>query len=670
MKRKIFLFLFTIIGFFSFCFSKPLHDIWKIQPDQSIIWNISPNESHFDHIEMSGKRISVVLRYGVNKEGAFLLNKSLVFPLLRTIPNNTFGSLRRRLNWNALDLLTVNGYSLTNESVKNITLKGIMKVESDFRANWDKVHVSRTYFPSVDKPVLIELYNITNNSNKDLAIEVPSFKSVIETDSKDGVKGKIYSIMTSLDKSGTFHLKEGQSLQLTAINTAYIKGTCQIQVDSNEELIRRVRCVDHWMNHLVFESPDTIINTMFAFSKIRACESIYETKSGPMHGPGGEAYYAAIWANDQAEYINPYFPFTGYDYGNSSAFNAYKLFSKYMNKEWNPIPSSIIAEGSDIWCGAGDRGDAAMIAYGASRYALARGNKKEAAELWPLIQWCLEYCKRKINSEGVVESKTDELEGRLPAGKANLNTSSLYYDALISASYLNKELGGKMSLSKEYKKRAQRMRENIETYFGRRIDGFDTYSYYKGNKVLRSWICTPLVMGINERAKGTVQGLFSPRLWTENGLLSQEGNNTYWDRSTLYALRGTFYVGETDKAFNYFKYYSEQRLLGDHVPYAIEAWPEGEQRHLSAESGLYGRIITEGIFGIRPIGFRKFIMMPHLPSSWSKMALRKIGAFESDFDIEVVRRKTNNLEIIIKSDNNKINIKRIIKNGDSMVIRL
>ena len=38
-----------------------------------------------------------------------------------------------------------------------------------------------------------------------------------------------------------------------------------------------------------------------------------------MHGPGGESYYAAIWANDQAEYINPYFPYTGYEYGNVSA---------------------------------------------------------------------------------------------------------------------------------------------------------------------------------------------------------------------------------------------------------------------------------------------------------------------------------------------------------------
>ena len=34
--------------------------------------------------------------------------------------------------------------------------------------------------------------------------------------------------------------------------------------------------------------------------------------------------------------------------------------------------SSIIAEGLDIWDGAGDRGDAAMVAHGLPRYLLAR----------------------------------------------------------------------------------------------------------------------------------------------------------------------------------------------------------------------------------------------------------------------------------------------------------
>ncbi|MCH5687700.1 hypothetical protein LWM68_27595 [Niabella sp. W65] len=96
--------------------------------------------------------------------------------------------------------------------------------------------------------------------------------------------------------------------------------------------------------------------------------------------------------------------------------NAYRLFAAYMNPEYKPIPSSIINEGKGVWQGAGDRGDMAMIAYGAGRFALANGNADSAKVLWPLIEWCLEYCRRKINTEGVVWSNRDELEGRfLPA---------------------------------------------------------------------------------------------------------------------------------------------------------------------------------------------------------------------------------------------------------------
>ena len=48
-----------------------------------------------------------------------------------------------------------------------------------------------------------------------------------------------------------------------------------------------------------------------------------------MHGPGGyNKYLAAIWANDQAEYINPFFPFLGNSAGNESALNSFRHFSK------------------------------------------------------------------------------------------------------------------------------------------------------------------------------------------------------------------------------------------------------------------------------------------------------------------------------------------------------
>lgn len=420
------------------------------------------------------------------------------------------------------------------------------------------------------------------------------------------------------------------------------------------------------MSSLVLETPDPVIDKMMDFAKVRACESIYATKGGPLHGPGGESYYAAIWANDQAEYVNPFFPYTGYDYGNASALNSFRHFARFMNPEYKTIPSSIIAEGDDIWNGAGDRGDCAMIAYGASRYALARGDRKEAEELWPLITWCLEYCRRQINADGVVASDSDELEGRFPSGDANLCTSSLYYDALISASYLAKELG--KPNGSQYAKQAKQLRKNIDKYFAHDVEGFDTYAYYKGNDVLRSWICIPLTVGIDERAKGTIDALFSPRLWTENGLLTQAGDKTFWDRSTLYALRGVFAVGATEKAMEYLKKYSNTRLLGDHVPYAIEAWPEGGQRHLSAESGLYGRIITEGMFGIRPTGFNSFTLSPRLPKDWDFMNLKNIKAFGKDFDILVARESPDNLKVTIINDDKSSVYK--ISDGKSVAVKL
>lgn len=208
----------------------------------------------------------------------------------------------------------------------------------------------------------------------------------------------------------------------------------------------------------------------------------------------------------------------------------------------------------------------------------------------------------------------------------------------------------------------------LKNISGASVEGFDTYAYYKGNDILRSWICIPLTVGIDERAEATINALFSPRLWTENGLLTQAGSDTFWDRSTLYALRGVYAVGETEKRQSI---YIVIPLPGcwESMPYAIEAWPEGGQRHLSAESGLYGRIITEGLFGIRPTGFNSFILTPQgLLEVWSHMALRKIGAFGSKFDIEIDRLPNNRLQVKI-INGNKIQ-QHFIKVGNKLTIKL
>lgn len=640
---------------------------WHINQEGSITWNIDSRLPHYDHIEMSGEQISVVLRYGVNQDSAFVLERSFVWPMLRTIPNDTHASLMRRFGWDITrDMITVNTRRVTRESVKKITLDGVMTVESELTAVRNgKLQLTRYLFPSPKKAAYCEKYVLQNIGEQAVSIEIPNARSTMSTDPVKGVYGE-YIIEASVSGGGGRSVEPGDSVVFYADYKAYKKSEAATSIDAEKELAGRKNLISGFWNNLILETPDPVINTMFSFAKIRGAESIYKTSGGYMHGPGGESYYAAIWANDQAEYINPFFPFLGYTIGNLSAYNAFRHFARFMNDDYKPIPSSIIAEGTDIWNGAGDRGDGAMIAYGVARYALARGDKQEALELWPLLEWCLEYCRRNLNEHGVVTSNSDELENRFPSGDANLTTSCLYYDALLSATYLGKDLGKPASQIQSYKKQAKELRQAIEDYFGGTVEGFNTYKYYKENNVLRSWICIPLTVGIYDRKEETIKALFSPHLWTENGLLTQAGSETFWDRSTLYALRGVLASGETEKGMKYLKHYSTQRLLREHVPYAIEAWPEGNQRHLAAESGLYCRIITEGLFGIRPVGLHSFTLMPSLPKNWNKMSLKKIRAFGNNFDLNV-SRKGKKIKIDVIVDNKKVMEKNINEGKEILV---
>jgi len=644
---------------------------WEIRPGgRDIVWKVGSDIPHDDHIEMSGERMAFVLRWGIDPNGAFRQERSLVFPLLRTVPNNTHASLMYRMATDIPSLLGVNGLALQAERVEQVSVDGALTVRSLWGVGKMNVgsardtkpvpvvEMTRTIFPSRSLPLMCEHYVLRNVGGKPLAVYIPEFSQVVTTDPAKGVTGS-YVVRGDLAGSGTFTLAPADSLAFDAVFQAYRNGEEPLRPDVAVEYAARMEfvhgCIDA---NLVLETPDPVIDTEFRYAKLRAAESIVKTRGGYMHAPGGESYYAAVWANDQAEYINPFFPFLGYGTGNESALNSFRHFARFMNPEYEPLPSSIIAEGDDIWNGAGDRGDAAMIACGAARYALARGSRAEAEELWPLIEWCLEYCRRKLTVDGVVASDTDELEGRFPTGGANLCTSTLYYDALLSAVPLGRELGVRPAVIARYASEAGALAEAIDAHFGGEVGGYDTYRYYDGNTLLRSWICMPLIVGLRERCEGTVRALLGPELLTDDGLLTEQGGATFWDRSTLYALRGIYNAGYADRATEMLHRYSQRRLLGDHVPYPIEAWPEGSQRHLSAESGLYCRIVTEGLFGIRPAGLRSFDLTPGMPAAWERMSLRRIRAFDADFDISVGREAGGKLRIAVTQAGKKPKIYR------------
>lgn len=613
------------------CYATAQEARWELAADGGIRWTVKDSRPHTDHIEMSGKQLSAIITYGTNEQRELLLKKQLVFPMLRTIPNNTHASLKVDFTGSELPPVTVDGVLLRSIPV-GFYLKGMLRIHS--RSN-TAVGVTDLLFPSVDKAGFIQLRELVNNGSRVCHVQVDSLVKEQHTEADKGVYGE-YAIRSEVTGYGSFDLQPGEKHSVAIIYSARKMSMPAYHFSPGYELGRREAFVQELMRNLVLETPDDTINRGFDFAKLRATESIYDTKAGLMHGPGGGAYYAAIWANDQAEYANPFFPFLGNLNGNESAANSFRLFATYMNPAFKPIPSSIIAEGDGYWNGAGDRGDQAMIAYGAARFALASGDTAMAQQLYPLINWCLQYLELHKRADGIITSDADELEGRFPAGKANLSTNALAYGAYQGAAYLAKALGYRDTAAL-YNKRATQLGRDMELFFGRRVQGFDTYRYYEENTVLRSWICLPLVMGLNQRRDATMKALLSPYLWTRNGILTAAGDHTFWDRSTLYAFRGLFFAGATDTTLKYLAYYTRQRLLGEHVPYPVEAWPEGDQRHLSGESALYCRVITEGLFGIVPTGLRSFDMCPRLPAAWNQMALRHIRAFGADMDITVKR---------------------------------
>lgn len=651
MKRFLVIIACTVL-----CTMGVAQNRWTIQPDgKTIRLDVTTTQlPHSDHVEMSGKMMAVVLYWDINAEGRFGLDRSLVFPMLRTIPNNTHASLMLRQNLDLVAQLRINNNNRLKFTTRSVELNGLMRVVEEHKSGIYGLEVERTVFPTMEQQMMCEHYVLRNTGTIAYALQIPDLRQEIATDPKRGVKGS-YKVLSQVKGGGVYELQPGQSVECDLVIEAFNSEQQSVaDLDVKQLLAEREAYISQIDNNLVLDTPNDVIDTEFRYAKIRASESICKTKGGYMHAPGGESYYAAIWANDQAEYVNPFFPFLGYEVGNESAINSYRHFARFMNDEWKPIPSSIIAEGDDIWNGAGDRGDGAMIAYGAARYALTRSNKAEAEELWPLIEWCLEYCKRQINDKGVVKSDKDELEGRFPAGDANLCTSTLYYDALLSAAYLGKELGKSPKVIADYQRRAKAMRQAIESHFGANVKGYETYRYYEGNDILRSWICMPLCVGIYDRAEATMDAMFKSDLFTRDGLLTAQGSSTFWDRSTLYAFRGAYAAGYADFITEHLSYYSNRRLLGDHVPYPIEAWPEGSQRHLSAESGLYCRIITEGMFGIRPTGMRSFELKVEIPSDWEFANLRHIRAFGADFDIEAKRTANGKMQITVSEQGGKV----------------
>lgn len=628
-------------------FTVPKH---TLEDKNNIVYNVVEGEEYRNHIEMAGFFTSSIISYGCDEAGTLRMMRHCAFPNLRKNPNTTHSSYDN--NYKGVEI-SVNGV-VCKEKVIKFQFDGKLTITSRI----GDIEVKRCLFSAVSKAGLIEMITFINHSKSDCNIQCINKDKTKTTLACFGHNKSRFDVFCHINND-KFTLASSGMKEIEVIYSANLHEEKVIDNNENQSELRN-NFINTVGNCMQIITPNKTINAMSEFAKIRACESIFNTKAGLMHSPGGGGYYGAVWTNDQCEYANPFFGYVGYKTGIEQSINCYNMYKKYISAD-KALITSIISCGDGIWHGAKDRGDSAMYAYGLSRFLLSVGDKELALTYVSYIEDCLKWTLSQKNAQGVIKSDSDELENRFESGNANLCTSCLAYDALISAKYLFGELN-QQEKANYYEQQAEQLRKDIVAYFGKTVEGYDTFMYCAEETKLRSWICMPMTVGIFDKASETADALLSDKLKVSEGLVTRSGEKTFWDRSTLYAMRGLFYAGMADKAIELFEVFSEARLLGEHIPYSVEAFPEGNQAQLSAESALYFRILAEGVVGYRPSGFGKFILSPNLPTKWDKVEVKSMWLAGKKVDINIVRKNnTYDIDIVV-------NGKKIIAKANEEII--
>jgi hypothetical protein len=643
---------------------------WQVRRDNSISWDLTKENRlpHADNLELSGTQVAAIIRYEVTPTKHVKITRDVIFPQLRKFTQANESPYRAYLRGDYTDdilpVFTLSDRKYEVGTLDSVRIKG--KISFYFQQR-DGLSVVRSFFPAMRERCLVEKWTLRNTG------KTPCTLGIGATELHQAEVGwhGTYHRRSFTDAKSTVTLPPGAQYEFGVYFLATLNQEAPPAVSVAALERSRDTFLDSLAATLQLHSPDPVLNTLFYFSKVRAAESIFRSRYGLIQSPGGGNYYVGIWANDQAEYSGPFFPYLGYQTGLQAARNAYRIFQRNLPTDGGKIWASFEMDVTFPF-GERDRGDAAMIAFGATHFLLAAGDQQQAAELWPLVAWCLDYCRKRTTAQGVVASESDELEGRFPAGSANLATSCLYYGALRQAARLAKAMKQPAAVSATYDHQAQRLATAIETYFGAELAGLATYKYYKENTTLRSWICLPLVVGLPQRTAGTLDALFD-KLWSANGVLTElkpgpAAAQVFWDRGTLYAFRGAFKAGAADRALARLISYSTTRLTGFRVPYAVEAWPENGMAHLAAESALYCRIFPEGLLGLEPTGFHTFTLCPTLPSTWSYLRLHHINAFHTTFDIDL-RREHGKLRLTVVQQG-KVIVNRTLKNHATVAVEL
>lgn len=533
--------------------------------------------------------------------------------------------------------LRVNGRSLRCGAPSAVAFDGMLTVNYP---ESEGIVATRTLYPSRRNPVVVDEWLLRNATDKPLTVDFTMPGKV-----KPATDNTLL-VWTGQGPASTI-LKPGGTVSLASCLRARPKDgpdpNPAVDVTA-EHAARHALTEAAWHGPGRLETPEPQLDQAFALQKLHVLESPIETLKGVIVHNGSLTYSPGVWANDPVEYSSPLLPFFGDAELNLAAMNMYRVWLDHCRQNGSvPFPGSF--EGPSLKLTQRERGDDAMVLYGLAKFLLFQGDRAAAEEMWPLIELAAASVLSHTTADGIVASKTDEMEGRYPTGAANLSTSSLAYGGYRLAARLAQSLG--KPVAAEFDQRAESLRKSLEAYFGAEVEGFKTYRYYKENTTLRGWILLPLAMGITERQEATVAALISDKLWPNRNkgadILAESTRPTEWGRETYYALRVLFKAGLTEAALELTNRVVRAQIFGSKGPY-----PDEDAIDMLCPGSLYPRVFTEGMFGIVPTGLASFECTPWLPAGWDRMALRDLRAFGQTWDL-VVERADDQQKVTVRS---------------------
>ena len=259
--------------------------IWTVTEDhRALHWDCECKpEDHTDFIEMSGLYASAIITYGI-RGGRLTLQRHPVFPMLRTFPNNTHSSWQFDIPEERIPVVSADGKPVA-EYPCGIILNGTLEIIS--RDDEAGLLVARTLFVSPDQTALCELVEYENMSGRPLTITAEGMETV-QLARERGPHGLLISERTvRWDGPADGILEPDATAVMQIVYAGRIAHQPTPEVNVQKALADRRARVNALTAPLTLSTGNDILDTMFHFAKIRAGESIYRTRCGDVHSPGG-----------------------------------------------------------------------------------------------------------------------------------------------------------------------------------------------------------------------------------------------------------------------------------------------------------------------------------------------------------------------------------------------